>query len=353
MAYRMPAEWEPHRSTWLAWPHKLSDWPGKFAPIPWVYAEIVRVLARFEPVNLLVKDSAHGEKVRAILRANDAEANVKLHTVPTNRSWVRDSGPIFVHDRGNVVALDWRFNAWAKYPDWPVDDKIPTAVAKRAKTPRVEPKFNGKRIVLEGGGVDVNGAGCVLVTEEWLLSDIQVRNPGFSRADYESIFAQYLGSPKTIWLGDGIVGDDTHGHIDDTARFTDENTIVTCYEKNESDENFPRLHDNWQRLKSATDPLRQKFEIVKLPMPRPVVFKGQRLPASYANFYIANGAVLVPTFNDPHDRLALGILADLFRGREVIGIHCGDLIWGLGTLHCLSQQEPANLEDYFKESATR
>lgn len=339
--YRMPAEWESHAGTWLAWPHKLADWPGKFAPIPWVYAEIVRVLARYEPVNVLVRDAAHRAKVAAILKANGVVSNVKLFAVPTNRSWVRDSGPVFVKEGEKVVALDWRFNAWAKYDDWPVDDKVPAAVAKLAKVPRVEPKYKGKRVVLEGGGIDVNGAGCVLVTEEWLLSDTQVRNLGFTRADYEAVFAEYLGATKTLWLGDGIVGDDTHGHIDDTARFTDAKTIVTCFETDESDENYPRLRDNWDRLAGMTDATGAKLDAVKLPMPQKIVFKGQRLPASYANFYVGNGVVIVPTFNDPADRTALGILAELFPARDVVGLHSGDLIWGLGTLHCLSQQQPA------------
>lgn len=339
--YRMPAEWEPHRGTWVAWPHQTGDWPGKFAPIPWVYGEIVRVLSRYERVNVLVRDAEHKAGVERILNRVGADlSSVKLHAVATNRSWLRDSGPIFAESYGGPVALDWRFTAWAKYPDWQTDDAVAAVVAKRAKTKAVRPTWNGQRVVLEGGGIDVNGAGCVLTTDEWLLSDTQVRNPGFTRSDYEAVFAKYLGATKTLWLGDGIVGDDTHGHVDDLARFTDPRTVAIVAEKNEADDNYVRLRENRERLAGMTDAAGKKLTVVELPMPASLVFRGQRLPASYANFYIANGVVLVPTFNDPADRVALGTLADLFPGRDVIGIHAVDLVWGLGTLHCLTQQEP-------------
>ncbi|MGL4420431.1 MAG: agmatine deiminase family protein, partial [Gemmataceae bacterium] len=262
--------------------------------------------------------------------------NVRWHTTPTNRSWARDSGPIFVtNSAGKLRALDWKFSAWAKYPDWQIDDQLPKFIATATKTPRVEPIVEKTHVVLEGGGIDVNGAGLVLTTEEWLLSDTQIRNPGWTRSDYEQLFQQYLGA-KTIWLGDGIVGDDTHGHVDDLARFTDAKTVVCVEEQNPADENYHRLQENLDRLRGT------KLNVVALPMPRPLYFRGQRLPASYANFYIANGQVLMPTFNDPADQTAMGILRELFPGREVVGIHAVDLVWGLGTLHCLSQQQPAS-----------
>jgi len=336
--FRMPAEWEPHAATWLAWPHKRTDWPGRFSPIRWVYTEIIRALARHEPVNLVVR----GPKMRDAAAKRLALANVDLgrvrfHELPTDRSWVRDSGPIFVKDdAGNRLALDWRFNAWAKYDDWTRDDLLPAFAASRLGVPSVQPTLSGRRAVLEGGSIDVNGAGLLLTTEECLLSKVQERNPSFARADYEHVFGHYLGVKRTIWLNKGIAGDDTHGHVDDLARFVNPTTIVAVEEKNPTDANYAPLQENLERLRGE-----KGLEVVPLPMPAPIVFDGMRLPASYANFYIANGVVIVPTFNDPADRAALGLLADLFPDREVVGIHCGDLIWGLGTLHCMTQQEPA------------
>ena len=255
---------------------------------------------------------------------------------------MRDSGPIFVTSAtGERIALDWRFNAWAKYPDWAQDDRVPAFVAKSLGVPAVQPVHNGHRVVLEGGSIDVNGTGLLLTTEECLLSTTQQRNPPLSREDYERVFADYLGVKKVLWLDRGIVGDDTHGHIDDLARFVAPRTVVAVVESNPSDENFELLQANRERLEGMTDHNGSKLEVVPLPMPRPLIFEGVRLPASYANFYIANGTVIVPTFNDPADRVALGTLADLFPGREVVGISCVDLVWGLGTLHCMTQQEPA------------
>jgi agmatine deiminase len=339
----MPAEWEPHAGTWVAWPHRLSDWPGRFAPVPWVYGEIVRTLARYEPVNVLVRDAAHQAKVERVLEAVHADrGRVRLWPVPTDRSWLRDSGPIFVREAGGRrVALDWGFNAWAKYDDWRTDDAVAGLVADRAGVPAVRPEHAGRRVVLEGGGIDPNGAGLMLTTEEWLLSDVQRRNPGFTRADYERVFAEYLGVRKTLWLGRGIAGDDTHGHVDDLARFVNPSTVVLVVEDDPADANYEPTRENLDRLRGMTDLDGRRLEVVPLPMPSPLVFRGQRLPASYANFYIANGVVIVPTFNDPKDRVALGTLAELFPDRHVVGIHCVDLVWGLGTLHCLTQQEPA------------
>jgi agmatine deiminase len=338
----MPAEWEPHRSTWLGWPHQTADWPGKFGPIPWVYGEIVRTLSRYETVNILAPDETTRLRAKQILRRVHANtSNVRFWVAATDRSWVRDSGPIFAVDAaGQLVALDWQFNAWAKYPDWQRDDLVAGTVAGWLGVPTVRPMFAGRRVVLEGGAIDVNGQGLMVTTEECLLSTVQERNPGMTQADYEAVFAEYLGVNKVLWLGRGIVGDDTHGHVDDLARFVNPSTIVTVVESNPADENYAILNENLERLQGMTDFDGRKLEVVPLPMPAPLYFRGQRLPASYANFYIANGVVIVPTFNDPHDRVALGTLAELFPGREVIGIHCVDLVWGLGTLHCMTQQEP-------------
>jgi agmatine deiminase len=353
--YRMPAEWEPHAATWIAWPHNPEDWPGKFQPIPWVYAEIVRHLSRVENVHILVNDLTAERRATAILQRGGASlARVHFHRWPTDRVWLRDSGPIFVKDgRGAKAVTNWKFNAWAKYPNWHHDDKIPHRVAQFHKLPEITPEVPAAgprkkphRIVLEGGSIDVNGAGLMLTTEECLLSEIQQRNPGLgeeaaTRAALESAFRDYLGIEQTIWLDKGCAGDDTHGHVDDISRFVAENTILTCVEPNTSDENHLPLAENIDRLHAVRDLRGKPFRIVELPMPAPVVFEGQRLPASYANFYIANGLVLVPTFNDPNDRHALNIIAGCFPTREVVGIHAIDLVWGLGTLHCLSQQEPA------------
>ena len=340
--FRMPAEWEPHAATWLAWPHRESDWPGKLPVIPWVYGEIVRVLSRHERVNLIVADRATGEEARGLLaRANASLANVTFWETPTDRSWVRDSGPIFVVNAGGERAiLDWHFNAWAKYADWTLDDRLPEFVAQRYQLPRWQPHLNGQRIVLEGGSIDVNGAGLLLTTEECLLSKTQERNPSLDRAGYERVFADYLGAKKVLWLGRGIVGDDTHGHVDDLARFIDPETVVTVVERNAADANYTILQDNRERLLGMTGADGRKLEVVSLPMPAPLIFDGIRLPASYANFYIANGTVIVPTFHDSADRVALGTIAELFPDREIVGIHCVDLVWGLGTLHCMTQQEP-------------
>lgn len=342
-AYRMPAEWEPHRGTWLAWPHRRSDWPGKFPPIPWVYCEIVRTLSRFEEVNVLVRDAKQQGAAKRVFNAVHADMNrVRFHVCPNDRGWVRDSGPIFVKDgAGNPVALDWGFTAWAKYPDWQVDDRIAGFVAGIRGVPAVRPMFGEHRVVLEGGSIDVNGAGLMLTTEECLLSKVQERNPPMGRAHYEAVFARYLGVRKTLWLNRGVAGDDTHGHVDDLARFVNAKTVVLVVESDPTDENYEPTQENRERLAGMTDTVGGRLEVVELPMPRPVVFRRQRLPASYANFYIANGTVIVPTFNDPTDRRALGILAELFPDREVVGIHCIDLVWGLGTLHCMTQQEPA------------
>jgi agmatine deiminase len=333
--FRMPAEWEPHEGTWIAWPHEISDWPGKFAPVPWVYADFVARLSRTETVHILAKEP---NDIRDMLERVDANLDrVDLFECATDRSWTRDYCPIFVKDSaGSTVALDWHFNGWAKYDNWHTDDGVPAKVAARLGVASVQPEYKGRRIVLEGGSIEVNGRGRMLTTEECLLSPIQARNPGLSREDIEAIFAEFLGVTETIWLKNGIAGDDTHGHIDDLARFVDENTVVIATETDQTEANFEPLRDNMAILDRRGD-----LRVIALPMPRPVWFDGQRLPASYANFYIANGQVLVPTFNDPADRLALNTLAELFPDRTVTGIHCLDLVLGLGTLHCMTQQQIA------------
>jgi agmatine deiminase len=346
LGYRMPAEWEKHQSTWLAWPHNKNDWPGKFEAIPWVFADIIRHLARVEEVNLIVASAKEKQKAQEILKRSHADLKrVKFHLWPTNRIWTRDSGPIFVKNQNSLAITNWRFNAWAKYPDWKHDNQLPERIARKSSLEKFTPvvQRNGKpyHVVLEGGSIDVNGQGLMLTTEECLLSKVQQRNPGLTQQELEKIFADYLGVEKVIWLGCGIKGDDTHGHVDDISRFVSADNVLTVVEPNRSDDNYEPLQENLRRLRAATDVQGRKLQIVELPLPRPVVFHGQRLPASYANFYIANGLVLVPTFNDPHDRVALGILGGLFPDREIVGIHCGDFIWGLGAIHCMTQQQPA------------
>ena len=344
--FAMPAEWERHQATWLAWPHHVRDWPGKFAPIPWVFAEIVRVVARGETVRLLVEDAAAERRVRALLgRVGAPLEAVEFHRFPTDRIWCRDAGPIWLTRGGPKPAravAGFRFNAWAKYDDWRKDARTPARAARALGVPLLPMVHAGREVVLEGGSIDVNGAGSILTTEECLLDPVvQVRNPGFRRQDYQQLFGDLLGAPNTIWLGRGIAGDDTHGHVDDLARFVDASTIVLCREPDGADPNHAPLEENRERLEGARLQDGSRPQVVALPMPAPLLLDGQRLPASYANFYVANGAVLVPTFNDPNDRVALGILAELFPDRAVVGIHAVDLVWGLGTLHCLSQQEPA------------
>ena len=342
--FLMPAEWAPQKRIWLSWPHARADWPGKFAPIPWVFAEMIRVITGSgQRVGLLVKDAkTRAEAMEMLDRAGVTLEKIDFLEVKTNRGWLRDCGPIWVKDEaGESLALNWKFNAWAKYTNWRLDNAVPDMIADFTHDNSMEPTANGKPITLEGGGIEVNGAGTVIVTEEWLLSDTQVRNPNFTRADYEAVFAQYLGAPNTIWLEKGIVGDDTHGHVDDITRFVDANRIVTVMESDKADANYALLQENARRLRAARDAHGTPFEIIDLPMPRPVVFEGQRLPASYANFLICNKVVLVPTFNDPADKHALTTLQQCFPSRDVVGISARDLVWGLGTIHCLTQQEPA------------
>jgi agmatine deiminase len=345
---RMPAEWEPHDGTWIGWPHNAEDWPGKFAPVPWVYAEIVRHLSVGETVHICVQNARLKADAAAKLELAGVDAGrVRFHLIPTDRVWLRDSGPIFALTHGEpgrrtLYAQCFRFNGWAKYDNHLRDARVPYRVFDTLPPCGLSEYGDGSgdRMVLEGGSIDVNGAGSILTTEECLLSKVQRRNPAFARKDYEAAFDRMLGARHTIWLGKGIAGDDTHGHVDDLARFVSSNTVVVVQEPNPRDPNHKPLAENRERLQDARDQDGRKLEVVPLPMPAPLVFEGQRLPASYANFYIGNEAVLVPTFNDPADRVALGTLSDLFPDRRVVGIHAVDLVWGLGTLHCLTQQQP-------------
>ena len=343
--FKMPAEWEKHRATWIGWCHNVSDFPGKIATIHWVYGEITRkLIAAGETVAILVQDAKHEAKARSILTKVGADSTkIEFHQIPHNRGWMRDSGPMFVKNeaKNETAVVKFKFNAWAKYNDWQLDNKVALEYAKHADKRVFSAKFENQEVVLEGGAIDVNGAGTILSTEECLLDyETQTRNPTLSREDYEKVFSENLGATNTLWLKNGIVGDDTHGHVDDFCRFINENTVVLAEEKNPADANYNILEENRERLEHYKTAKDEKINVVRLPMPAPLIYSNQRLPASYANFYIANEAVLVPTFNDENDRIALGILAELFPTRKIVGIHAVDLVWGLGTLHCLTQQEP-------------
>jgi agmatine deiminase len=341
----MPAEWAPHDATWIAWPHHEPDWPEKFEPIPWVYAEIVRALAPYERVEILCHDEGVRDQAYHHLDMHGVDrARYRLHHQPTDRTWLRDSGPTGVHrPDGSVAWMHWDFDAWSKYDNFALDVQVPRMIAEVTALERLEASRpdNGGRLVLEGGGIEVDGLGTMLVTEEWLLSDVQVRNPGMTREHYERAFAEWLGITHTVWLGEGCVGDDTHGHVDDVARFVAPGIVVLAHEEDPLDENHRRSLDNLHRLQRARDARGRPLEVVTLPFPRAVEMGGVRLPASYANFYIGNGVVLVPTFNDRNDREALERIATLLPTHDVVGIHGVDLVWGLGTLHCLTQQQPA------------
>jgi agmatine deiminase len=342
---RLPAEWEPHEATWIGWPHNKTDWPGKFAAIPWVYGEIVRRLAPAETVRALVESAAHEKSARRVLERVGVDSSaVEFFRVPTDRGWTRDAGPTFVRRerrKSDVAVVGFGFNGWARYADFRKDARVTGKLARALNIPSISATAAGRDIVLEGGAIDVNGTGTLVTTEECLLDEeVQVRNPGFSRADYERVFADFLGARNVLWLSRGIAGDDTHGHVDDLCRFVDRQTVVLCRETNSRDANYRALEENRDRLLGARLENGSRLVVVDLPMPAPLFFEGRRLPASYANFYIANAAVLVPTFNDPKDRLALGILSDFIRDRPVVGIHAVDLVWGLGTIHCLTRQQP-------------
>ncbi|MEE9450037.1 MAG: agmatine deiminase family protein [Ignavibacteriaceae bacterium] len=338
----LPAEWEPHEATWIGWPHNRSDWPGKFSTIPFVYAQIVKQISSGEAVRVIVESKDHRKKAEKVLNDVDINfTNIEFFIKKTNRGWLRDSAPFFVKNKNDLAAVDFKFNAWAKYDDYKLDDKIPRFISNKLNLKKVTAQQNEKTVVLEGGSVDANGKGTLITTEECLLDQqVQVRNPGFTKYDYFEVFKNYLGITNVIWLGKGIAGDDTHGHVDDLCRFVNDDSVVLAQEES-PDENYQLLKENKERLQNLTLPNGKSLNVIDLPMPSPQVFRGKRLPASYANFYISNYTVLVPTFNDPKDRIALGILSELFPGRKVIGIHSVDLVWGLGTIHCLTKEQPA------------
>ncbi len=343
--FRMPSEWEPHEATWIGWPHNPTDWPGKLATIPWVYGEIVRKLTPGEIVRIIVNSEHHEARARRVLsRVGVDLTRVEFFRFPTNRGWTRDFGPMFVKRDGKrpeVAIARFRFNAWAKYPDWKKDDRVSERVARALRRRTLPAQIHNRDVVLEGGAIDVNGRGTLIATEECLLDqEVQPRNPDLSREDIEMVLRSNLGVTNVLWLGRGIEGDDTHGHVDDICRFVNSRTVVACREEHSGDYNHAVLEENLDRLQSMRLEDGSKLDVVQLPMPGALAFNGQRLPASYANFYVANAAVLVPTFNDSNDRVALGILSELIPDRLVVGIHAVDLVWGLGTLHCMTQQQP-------------
>ncbi len=340
---RLPAEWERHEATWLGWPHNKSDWPGKFTPIPWVYAEIVRRISAGEKARVVVESKEHERQARTVLKSANVDlSNVEFFSLKTDRGWTRDSGPQFVKNSDGVAQVNFKFNGWAKYRNYQKDRHLPGFISKKLGLLSFLPEHNGRHIVLEGGSIDYNGKGTLLTTEECLLEEkVQSRNPGFTKDDYATVFHDYLGITSVLWLGKGIVGDDTHGHVDDLCRFVNKRTLLLVQEKNPKDDNYKPLQENRERVRDFMLEDGSKPDVQYLPMPQPVIFKGQRLPASYANFYISNAAVLVPAFDDPNDKLALGIIGELIDDRPVIGIHALDLVWGLGTVHCLTHEQPA------------
>jgi agmatine deiminase len=342
LGYHFPGEWEKHEVTWLGWPHNASDWPGKFETIPWVYGEMVRKISTGENIRLIVRHKADENFARHVFKHVGVDLRkIKFVTHPTNRGWTRDTGPIFVKRKSETAIVHFHFNGWAKYDNWRKDTKVPETAAKLLGKKLFHAKCAGKPFVIEGGGIELNGRGTLISTEECYLDPkIQVRNPGLGKKEIEATLKNYLGVKNIFWLAKGPKGDDTHGHIDDICRFVNEKTLVLVREKNSKDENYKPLAENWERIKDLRLEDGGKPEVVELPMPSPLYFDGVRLPASYANFYISNAAVIVPTFNDPNDRVALGILGELFRDRPVVGIHAVDLVWGFGSLHCLTQQQP-------------
>jgi agmatine deiminase len=349
LGYTMPAEWEPHAATWLGWPHNASDWPGKFEVIPWVYGEMARKISAGEKIFLLVRHNKDKQFARHVFKHVGVDLRkIQFVTHPTNRGWTRDTGPIFVKKaesgkrKAETAIVHFHFNGWAKYDNWRKDTRVPETAAKLLGKKLFHAEHGGRPFVIEGGGMEVNGRGTLISTEQCYLDPkIQVRNPGLGKKEIETALKNHLGVTNIFWLRKGPVGDDTHGHIDDICRFVNAKTLVLVREKNSKDENYKPLAENWERIRELRLEDGSKPEVVELPMPTPLYFDGVRLPASYANYYICNAGVIVPTFNDPNDRKALGILGELFRDRPVIGIHAVDLVWGFGSLHCLTQQQPA------------
>jgi agmatine deiminase len=336
---RMPAEWEKQKSTWIAWPHNKKDWPNKFDFIPEIFAEIISHISKGQKVNILIENNVLKKRAILILKNFKVNfSNIRFSLCKTDRAWLRDSFPIFVKNKNKKILLNWKFNSWAKYKNFKKDNSIINKVKKVLKLQSISPVFNRRKVVLEGGAIDVNGKGTLITTEECLLSKIQQRNSGFKKHDYEKIFFNYFGIRKIIWLKRGIAGDDTHGHIDDLARFVSENTIFLAYERNKKDVNYKILRNNFRILKKLDD--FKKLKIIKIPMPKAKYIEGTRVPASYLNFYIANKVILVPTFNDKKDKLVLKMFRKYFKNRKVVPIDCSILIWGFGAIHCMTQQEP-------------
>jgi agmatine deiminase len=340
LGYRMPAEWEPHEATWLSWPHKEASWPGRFEPIPAVFVELTKLLTDSELVRINVADEDFAERVRGLLKAGDVNLDrVRFHLNPTDDAWCRDHGPIYVvRDRDGKrerAINDWGYNAWGgKYLPCDNDDVVPTRIAQEMGEVLFQPN-----IVMEGGSIDVNGRGTLLTTEACLLNPN--RNPHLNQSQIEQYLKDYLGVTNILWLGDGIVGDDTDGHVDDLTRFVSANTVVTVLEDDPQDENYALLKENYDRLLTMKDQDDNPLRVVTLPMPGVRHIDDQRVPMSYANFYIANNSVLVPTYRHANDAKACEILQSLFPNRKVIGLDCWDLIWGLGSIHCVTQQMPA------------
>ena len=340
VGYRMPAEWEKQKSTWVAWPHNKKDWPNKFKLIPDIFAQIIAKISKFQKVNILIENKNLKKKIYLILKNYLANTkNINYTICKTNRAWLRDSFPIFVKNKLNQkVLIDWGFNSWAKYKNFNHDNKIGIKIKKFLNLDSVRPKSKNRRIILEGGSIDVNGKGVLLTTRECLQSKIQERNIGFKKKDYEEIFKKFLGIKKVLWLNKGIVGDDTHGHIDDIARFVTSKKIFIAYEKNKNDENYKKLRENYQIIQKLNK--KKEFKIIKIPMPNAKYIDGVRVPASYLNFYIANRIVLVPVFSDEKDKKIIKIFKKHFKNRKIIPIDCSLLIWGFGAIHCMTQQEP-------------
>ena len=340
VGYRMPAEWEKQKSTWVAWPHNKKDWPNKFELIPDIFAQIIAKISKFQKVNILIENKNLKKKIYLILKNYLANTkNINYTICKTNRAWLRDSFPIFVKNKLNQkVLIDWGFNSWAKYKNFNHDNKIGIKIKKFLNLDSIRPKFKNRRIILEGGSIDVNGKGVLLTTRECLQSKIQERNIGFKRKDYEEIFKKFLGIKKVLWLNKGIVGDDTHGHIDDIARFVTSKKIFIAYEKNKNDVNYKKLRENYQIIQKLNK--KKEFKIIKIPMPNAKYIDGVRVPASYLNFYIANRIVLVPVFSDEKDKKIIKIFKKHFKNRKIIPIDCSLLIWGFGAIHCMTQQEP-------------
>jgi agmatine deiminase len=339
---RFPAEWENQQGILLCFPTNGNDWPGKYSAVQWAFIEFIKKVSLYEEVFLVVANEKLKVKVtEMMIQANISLKKVSFILQKTNRSWMRDSGPIIVKNNNKREALQFKFNGWAKYTNHQLDKNVPKRVVNFLNIPLTQVTYKGKPVVMEGGALEVNGKGTLITTEECLLHPtIQVRNQGFLKVDYEAVFKEYLGITNIIWLGNGVVGDDTHGHIDDLCRFVNENTVVTVIETDKKSANYKPLQDNLKILQNATLENGEKLKIIPLPMPKEIIFEELCLPASYANFLILNKCVLVPTFNDANDRVALNILSDCFPDREIIGISAIDLIWGFGTLHCLSQQIP-------------